>query len=177
MIQFEAKNLQAPISHNVGLCWCIVQGLSRGAMYSGQKIAQDVTAVRLSHVVLIRSTMMILGAYVYGKRDGVDFSLSRFRDFPSHIQKSLFLRSCYGFGAVLAAMIAIQLTPVSVAVSIMMTQVFASALAGYILSNESLSVPEAISMVGGFAGVLILTNDNIFGNPDARAEMRSVLDR
>ena len=28
------------MTHTVGLIWCTVQGLSRGCMYSGQKIAQ-----------------------------------------------------------------------------------------------------------------------------------------
>lgn len=59
----------------------------------------------------------------------------------------------------------------------MMTQVFASALAGYVLGNESLSFFETLSMVGGFAGVLLLTNDSLFGSDDPQAELRNVLDR
>lgn len=177
LINFEGANRQAPITHAVGLWWCVAQGLTRGAMYAGQKVAHDLTSAQLSHIVLIRSVMVVLGAYVYGKRDGVDFSIQRFRDLPGHMQKSVFVRSLYGFAAVLCAMIAVHLTPVSVAVSIMMTQVFASALAGYALGNESLSAFETMSMVGGFAGVLLLTNDSLFGSDDPRAELRNILDR
>lgn len=111
---------------------------------------------------LIRSAIIILGAYIYGKRDGVNFSISKVRSFPHRMQKSLFIRSFHGFGAILAAMIAIQLTPVSVAVSIMMTQVFASSLAGYCLAGEKISVKEGLAIFGGFCGVLILTNDKYF---------------
>lgn len=107
LIKFEGANRQAPITHSMGLWWCVVQGLTRGAMYSGQKVAQDVTSAQLSHIVLIRSAIVVLGAYVYGKRDGVDFSVQRFRDLPIHIQKSVFARAFYGFAAILSAMIAI----------------------------------------------------------------------
>lgn len=61
--------------------------------------------------------------------------------------------------------------------SIMMTQVFASAIAGYILLNETVSVLEYVCMMGGFVGVIVLTNDNILGADDKRAELRSVMDR
>ena len=60
--------------------------------------------------------------------------------------------------SIVAAMIAIELCPISVAVSIMMTQVFGSALAGYLLSGEVLSGAELFSIFGGFCGVVILTN-------------------
>ena len=90
-------------------------------MYSGQKVAHHVTNVHVKHVVLIRSIIIILGAYIYGKKDGVNFGYSTIRQFPYHIQKSLFWRSFYGYGAILGAMIAIKLCPVSIAVSIMMT--------------------------------------------------------
>ena len=36
---------QMPITHCCGLVWCILQGLTRGAMYSGQKVAHEVTGV------------------------------------------------------------------------------------------------------------------------------------
>ena len=89
-------------------------------MYSGQKVAHKETNVAVKYIVLIRSAVIILGAYIYGKSDGVNFSWSTIRQFPYHVQKSLFLRSFYGFAAIAGAMIAIKLCPVSVAVSIMM---------------------------------------------------------
>lgn len=48
-------------------------------MYSGQKVAHDLTNVKVKHVVLIRSIIIIIGAYIYGKKDGVDFGLSTIR--------------------------------------------------------------------------------------------------
>ena len=59
----------------------------------------------------------------------------------------------------------------------MMTQVFASAIAGYILLNETVSALEYVCMVGGFVGVLVLTNDSLLGAEDKRAELRDLLDR
>lgn len=79
-----------------------------------------------------------------------------------NLKKSLFLRSFYGYGAIVAAMIAILLCPVSMSVSIMMTQVFMSALAGYFFNNEIISRMEILSICGGFFGVLILTNEHFF---------------
>ena len=61
------------MSHRVGLMWCVIQGLTRGAMYSGQKVSHHITNVHVKHVVLIRSMIIILGAYIYGKKDGVNF--------------------------------------------------------------------------------------------------------
>lgn len=62
----------------------------------------------------------------------------------------------------MAAMIAIKLCPVSIAVSIMMTQVFVSTIAGYFFNNEIISKSEIFSIFGGFLGVLILTNEHFF---------------
>ena len=45
-------------------------------------MAHDQTNVQLAHIFLIRSMIIMLGAYVYGKRDSVNFSLSRVREFP-----------------------------------------------------------------------------------------------
>jgi len=45
-------------------------------MYSGQKLAHYLTDVQVSHVLLIRSIMVMLGAYIFGKIEGVDFSYS-----------------------------------------------------------------------------------------------------
>lgn len=76
-----------------------------------------------------------------------------------------------------AAMIAIKLCPVSIAVSIMMTQVFGSALAGYLLADERLTCPEVFSIIGGFLGVTILTNDTLFaekGDPELMRESRDI---
>lgn len=67
------------MTHRFGLIWCIIQGLTRGIMYSGQKVAHQLTNVEVKHIVLIRSIMIIIGAYIYGKKDGVNFGLSTIR--------------------------------------------------------------------------------------------------
>lgn len=74
-------------------------------------------------------------------------------------------------------MVAIELCPISVAVSIMMTQVFGSALAGYLLSGEVLSGAELFSIFGGFCGVVILTNQTLFaskGDPEVIREENDI---
>lgn len=139
-----------------------MQGLTRGAMYSGQKMAHEITGVKLSHIVLIRSLFIMFGAQIYAWKDGKDTSLSKVYQLPIELKTSLFWRSFYGYGAIVAAMIAIKLCPVSVAVSIMMTQVFMSALAGYLFNSELISKKEIFSICGGFVGVLILTNEQFF---------------
>jgi len=106
----------------------------------------------------------MLGAYIYGRIDGVDMGFKVFANFDLKTQKSLFLRSLYGYGAIVAAMIAISITPVSIAVSIMMTQVFVSTLTGFFLAGERISVYEMISIIGGFFGVILLVNDQLFAN-------------
>lgn len=78
-------NKMVKISHTVGLFWCIIQGLTRGAMYSGQKIAMDATKVDLAHIILIRSLYIMLGAYCYGKISGADFSISVYTGFNKTI--------------------------------------------------------------------------------------------
>lgn len=98
-----------------------MQGFTRGGMYSGQKMAHEITGVKLSHIVLIRSLFIMLGAQIYAWKDGKDTSLSAVLRLPANLKTSLFWRSFYGYGAIVAAMIAIKLSPVSIAVSIMMT--------------------------------------------------------
>jgi len=48
--------------------------------------------------------------------------------------------------------------PVSVSVSIQMTAVFFTSLLGWILAGESLGIFECFVIIGGFFGVMIITN-------------------
>ena len=59
-------------------------------------------------------------------------------------------------------MVAIKLAPVTVAVSIMMMMVFGSAITGFCFAGEKISCGEVIAMIGGFFGVLTLTNAKLF---------------
>ena len=104
----------------------------------------------------------MFGAQIYAWKDGKSTSISKVYELPMHLKKSLLLRSFYGYGSIVAAMIAIMLCPVSMSVSIMMTQVFMSALVGFFLNKEVLSRMEILSICGGFVGVLILTNEHLF---------------
>jgi len=69
-------------------------------------------------------------------------------------------------------MIAIAICPVSIAVSIMMTQVFVSTLFGFFLAGEKISVYETISIVGGFFGVILLVNDQLFSSDTTKSDKR-----
>lgn len=90
-------------------------------MYSGQKMAHEITGVKISHIILIRSLFIMLGAQIYAWYDGKDTSVLKVLQLRSDLKKSLFMRSFYGYAAIVAAMVAILLSPVSIAVSIMMT--------------------------------------------------------
>jgi len=59
-------------------------------------------------------------------------------------------------------MVAIKLAPVTIAVSIMMMMVFGSAICGFCLAGERLGCGEVIAMIGGFLGVITLTNASLF---------------
>lgn len=52
--------------------------------------------------------------------------------------------------------------PVSIAVSIMMTTAFVTSLIAFLFAGEKLSGLELLIIVGGFSGVIILTNPTIF---------------
>jgi len=49
------------------------------------------------------------------------------------------MRSFYGYGSFLAALISIKLMPVSVSVAITMTAVFVTAILGWIIAGEKIS--------------------------------------
>jgi len=71
------------------------------------------------------------------------------------------MRSFYGYFSIVGAMVAIKLAPVTVAVSIMMMMVFGSAICGFCLAGEKLGCGEVVAMIGGFFGVLTLTNAHL----------------
>ena len=49
----------------------------------------------------------MIGAYIYGKYDGVDFGYTSFKNFPDKVKWSLFKRSMYGYGSIIATLMAI----------------------------------------------------------------------
>lgn len=52
--------------------------------------------------------------------------------------------------------------PVSIAVSIMMTTAFVTSLIAFLIAGEKLSGLELLIIIGGFSGVIILTNPSLF---------------
>ena len=118
--------------------------------------------VKVHHVVLIRSIVLILGAYIYGRKDGVDFSPSKFFKLSKEVRDSLLWRSIYGYGSIVTTLVAIQLLPVSIAVALMMSTVFVTAILAYLFAGESLNYSEVAAICGGFFGVLMLTNPTLF---------------
>lgn len=110
---------------------------------------------------------MALGSYYHGKYYGVDFTnfgLDMYKTFNAQTKKSIWLRTFYGFGSFLAALLSIKLMPVSVSVAITMTAVFVTALLGWVIAGETLSKDELYTIFGGFFGVVMLTNPSMFSS-------------
>jgi len=129
-------------------------------------VAQEKTKVDLVYILLIRSLFIILGGYMYGKRDGVDFTPALWNSFSTKIQSSLFWRSFYGYGSIVSAMLSINFAPESIAVSIMTTVVFVSVVVGYVFGGETISTYEILSISGGFIGVIMMVNEQfLFKDP------------
>ena len=103
----------------MGLVWCVVFGVCRGGMYASTKISQDLTAVKTTHILLIRSIFTLVGAYIYGKLDNVNFGFAAQSKMPRSVVYSLIKRSVFGYLAMLCTFLSITLMPVSVSVSIM----------------------------------------------------------
>lgn len=62
----------------------------------------------------------------------------------------------------MGAAFSIYFMPVSVSVSIQMTAVFFTSILAWLIANEPLSLFECFVILGGFIGVLIITNQNFF---------------
>lgn len=88
---------------------------------------------------MVRSLFTWTGAYCYGKVDGVNFGYQAMTMFPYSVQVSLFKRSAYGFAAMMATFLSVTLMPVSIAVAIMQTTAFVTAIMAYFIADESLS--------------------------------------
>ena len=88
----------------------------------------------------------MLGAQIYAWKDGKDTSIKCVSKLPNNLKSSLFMRSFYGYGSIVGAMLSILLCPASVAVSIMMTQCFVSAFVGFFLNKELLSRMEIFTI-------------------------------
>lgn len=143
-------------------------------MYSSQKVAQALVDIKWQHMLLFRFLWVMFGAYVHGKLRGDDhswFGLKAFKDYTREVKISVLLRSFFGFGSFVSTMIAIYLLPVSVAVSIMMTTTFFTPILAWLIHDESISIPELITIVCGFFGVLMITNPDWFNHRSAALAM------
>lgn len=116
----------------------------------------------------------MMGAYIHGWLNGDDhswFGMKAFKDYPPEMKISVLLRSFFGFGSFVSTMIAIYLLPVSVAVSIMMTTTFFTPILAFLIHNESISLPELITICVGFFGVLMVTNPDWFNHESAALKL------
>ena len=52
--------------------------------------------------------------------------------------------------------------PVSVSIAVTMMAVFVTALLGWIIADETMSKKEIGCMIGGFLGMILLTNPQLF---------------
>lgn len=99
----------------------------------------------------------------------IDFSWSSFRQFNSKIQVSLFYRSFFGCLAILGQILAVQLMPLSVAVSIMMMTVFTTAILAWIILGDALTLAEIVTIVLGSFGMFMFANPALFTSSDDKA--------
>ena len=131
------------------------------------------TEIHWEHLVLISRLCATVGGYFHGKVTGQDHSLfgyKQYQNFTYETKKSVWLRSIYGFGAFIAAMISIFLMPVSVSVSITMTATFFTPLIAYLLEGERLSKREVATIMIGFLGVLMIVNPDWFNLPKSTVD-------
>jgi drug/metabolite transporter (DMT)-like permease len=90
------------------------------------------------------------------------FGLKMFFQLPKESRTAIYWRTFYGLGSFMGAAFSIYFMPVSVSVSIQMTAVFFTAILAWLIANEPLSLFECFIILGGFIGVLIITNQNFF---------------
>ena len=131
-------------------------------MYSYTKILEDVSDVKTHHILLIKSLFTCFGAYVYGKLDSVDFGYQAMSTWPSSIHISLLKRSSYGFLAAICTFLSVSFMPISIAVAIMQTTSFVTAVLAYLIKDDPLSLEECVLiLVSGFS-CLLLTSPDLF---------------
>ena len=70
-------------------------------------------------------------------------------------------RALFGVLAMVFGIAAIQLAPNEIAASVLMVVVFLAPIIGFITNDESLSLWEMFSIVGGFLGVILMTNSGM----------------
>jgi drug/metabolite transporter (DMT)-like permease len=131
-------------------------------MYASTKISEDITEVKTHHIILVRSLFTWCGAYVYGKIDSVDFGYEAMSTWPKVVHISLLKRSIYGFAAMMCTFLSVSFMPVSVAVAIMQTTAFVTALMAYLIKDEPLSYKECILILIGVFGCILLTSPDLF---------------
>lgn len=146
----------------MGLFWCLIFGLTRGGMYASTKISQDLTGVKTTHIVLIRSIFTTVAAYIYGKVDEVNFGFEAQSKLPKTCIVSLVKRSVFGYAEMLCLFVSLALMPVSVASSIMQATAFVTAVFAHFIKEEPLGVVELIVIILGLFGCLMLTNTDWF---------------
>jgi drug/metabolite transporter (DMT)-like permease len=131
-------------------------------MYASTKISQDLTGVKTTHILLIRSIFTTIAAYIYGKVDGVNFGYEAQSKLPQSCISSLVKRSVFGYAEMLCLFLSITLMPVSVASSIMQATAFVTSIMAYFLKGEPLSSTEIVVILFGLLGCMMLTNTQWF---------------
>jgi len=126
------------------------------------KLAQENTEVHWKYIVFIRSVFLVVGGYICGKCCSVDFGYTALAGLPKRMKISLLKRGIYGYGAAVSTVISIELMPVSISISIMMSTVFLTPIVAFFIRNEKLSCLEMSVITGGVMGMIILTNPSWF---------------
>lgn len=80
-------------------------------------------------------------------------------------------RVFYGYLSYLMAMLCVNYLPLSIASPVLMSSVFVTMIMGYLVADEKLSVREIITIIFGFAGVVLLLNPQWFSFDDHALEV------
>lgn len=135
-------------------------------MFVVQKLAQDSEAgINMFHMIFIRQSMLLLISYGHVKSEGHDLSRMGYHSYCKYsadTRRLVALRNLFDWTAGILLAFSIQLMPVSQSVSLSRLLVFFTPLLAYFLINEKISVPEILTIAGGFTGVLLIMNPSWF---------------
>ena len=95
-----------------------------------------------------------------------------FKNYTWEVKKLLFWRSCFAYLSIVMSFAAIQLLPISLAVSIMMASTFVTSLQAWLILGEAMPFSEVLCMFGGFIGMLMVTNPTLFEGEDPLVLLR-----
>jgi drug/metabolite transporter (DMT)-like permease len=138
-----------------GFVWCVMAGLSFGAMNLFAKLAYN-DGLTVSRFIVMRFAVLAIGSYLFGRFSrGVNFDI---RLYDKKQIKLIVIRALITIVAKAMQYTSILIIPVSVAscISFAAGPIIAY-LVAFMLIREKLSVSEVIPMVCGIIGTFMIT--------------------